>query len=72
MSHPFTRLFDTALNKSSLDNNLVLKEAEKIKEKGYRPEEILGVLNRLHEGLIDDGESEIVGEAVEEFSRYVD
>ena len=71
MAHPFNRQLNLALNKSTPEENLVLKEAEKIKDKGYRPEEILEVLKKLHFGLLDDTESEIVGKAVEEFSRHI-
>jgi len=72
MAHPFSKMFDAALRKSTLEDNVVLEVAEKLKAKGYRPEEIYTVLEKLRVGLIDDGESEIVSEAAEEFSRYLD
>ena len=72
MAHPFTKMFDLALKKSTELDNQVLKEAEKLREKGYSPQEIYTVLVKLQKSLIDKGESEIVGEAVEEFERYVD
>jgi SOS response regulatory protein OraA/RecX len=66
MSHPFEKLFEKALKKSSVDENMVLKEAQKLLEKGYRPEEICTVLKKLEGALIDDGEASIVREAREE------
>lgn len=72
MAHPFLKIFDTALRNSTPTNNLVLKEAEKLKEKGYNADEIHAVLSKLQRGLIDDEESEIVQEAVDEFGRHLD
>ena len=72
MSHPFEKMFDRAIKKSTPLDNAVLNEAEKLREKGYSPEEITTVLRKLHKSLIDKDEAEVVGEAVEEFSRYVD
>lgn len=72
MSHPFEKMFDRAIKKSTSLENAVLAEAEKIREKGYSAEEIIAVLRKLEKSLIDKDEAEIVGEAVEEFSRYVD
>ena len=65
------KMFDKALKKSTSEDNEVLDVAEKLKEKGYRVEEIHTVLSKLHKSLIDVTEAEIVGEAVEEFSRYL-
>ncbi len=65
-------MFDLALKKSTELDNQVLKEAEKLREKGYSPQEIYTVLVKLQKSLIDIGESEIVSEAVDEFERYVD
>ncbi len=72
MAHPFTKMFDTALKKSTVLDNVVLLEAEKLKAKGYSENEIYSVLVKLQKSLIDNTESEIVAEAVEEFSRYID
>ena len=72
MKHPFTKLFYTALKKSSLTDNVVLAEAEKLKGKGYSAPEIYGVLVPLGKGLIDPVEDEIVAEAIEEFSKYIE
>jgi hypothetical protein len=72
MAHPFEKMFDKALKKSTLEYNEVLVEAEKLKTKGYRVEEIATVLTKLHKSLIDKTEAEIVGEAAEEFSRYLE
>ena len=72
MAHPFLKMFDKALKKSSPEHNEVLLEAEKLREKGYRVEEIAEVLQKLQKSLIQDDEFEIVGEAVEEFAQYLD
>jgi len=72
MAHPFRTLFDRALDKSTADDNLVLIQAEKLLKKGYRPDEIHTVLHELQKSLIDTTESEIVAEAVVEFSRHID
>lgn len=69
MAHPFARMFEKALKKSSLESNLVIVEAKKILEKGYRKEEILTVLQKLQKSLIDETEERIVEEAVEDFSE---
>lgn len=72
MSHPFESMFEKALKKSSAEENLVLKEAEKLKAKGYSADEIFRVLTHLRGALIQDGDIEILTEAVEEFSRYIE
>ena len=72
MAHPFEKLFEKALKHSSEHENVVLEEAEKLKEQGYNPVEIHSILAKLHANLIDDGESEILGEATEEFSRFLE
>lgn len=72
MSHPFMKLFDRALAKSNSDSNLVLEEAEKLRQKGYSVVEIYGLLTRLQASLIAEEESAIAAEAVEEFSKYID
>jgi hypothetical protein len=72
MAHPFTKMFDTALRHSTPLDNRVLVEAEKLKDKGYSVDEIYTVLVKLQKSLIDKTESEIVAEAVEEFSRFVE
>lgn len=71
MTHPFAKMFEKALKKSTIENNVVLVEAEKLRQKGYRVEEIAVVLQKLRKSLIDKTESEIVGEAEEEFERYL-
>jgi hypothetical protein len=72
MAHPFTKMFDKALKKSTPIDNQVLIVAEKLRAKGYSPEEIGSVLKKLHKSLIQPEDSEIVGEAVEEFSQYLE
>jgi len=72
MAHPFTKMFDTALRSSTELDNRVLVAAEKLKEKGYSVAEIYTVLVKLQKSLIDKTESDIVAEAVEEFSRFIE
>jgi hypothetical protein len=74
MAHPFLKMFATALKKSTPDDfdNLVLLQAEKLKEKGYRVEEIHEVLLKFSKGIIDDSDTEVAKEALEEFGRYID
>ena len=70
MAHPFEKLFELALKKSTREENYVLNEAEKLKEKGYPVDEIYTVLKKLQNSLIQDADVEIVTEATEEFSRH--
>lgn len=72
MAHPFTKMFETALRKSSSLENVVLEEAETLKEKGYSVEEIYEVLTAFAKGRLDESEIEIIEEAVEEFGRHRD
>lgn len=72
MAHPFSRIFDAALRKSTPEDNAVLKEAELLRAKGYDVGEIHGVLVKMKQGLIRDEDYETVGEAAEEMSRYLD
>lgn len=72
MSHPFERMFEKALKKSTADDNLVHKEALKLIEKGYHEDEICGVLLKLEKGLIDDNDAELVREAREEVCEHDD
>lgn len=69
--HPFEKMFDKALKTSTSEVNLVLKEALKLKEKGYAETEITDVLVRLSKSLIDEYESKIVSEALEDFTDPV-
>jgi hypothetical protein len=68
MAHPFEKMLTAALKKSTSEENLVLKEATKLLDKGYRPEEIHGVLSNMSRGLIDSGEEAIINDAIEELS----
>ncbi len=72
MSHPFERMFEKALKKSSPEENLIIKEAAKLIEKGYRAEEVCEVLLKLEKSLIDDAEAELVREAREEVCEEKD
>ena len=53
-------------------DNKVLKEAKKIMEKGYSVNEINEVLVKMHQGLIDSTDSQIVQDAAEQVERYMD
>lgn len=66
MSHPFEKIFEKALKKNSEEENSVLKEAEKLIEKGYRAEEVCSVIMKLEKSLIDDKDAAIVHEVWEE------
>ncbi|MES2007072.1 MAG: hypothetical protein V4436_03115 [Patescibacteria group bacterium] len=70
-NHPFEKMFEKALRKSTPDENLVLLEAEDLKKKGYSIDEIYGVLVHLRDALIQDKDRDILNEATEEFSRYL-
>lgn len=72
MAHPFEKIFETALKRSTPEENAVLIEAEKILKKGYAPAEIFTVLTKLKQSLVLDEDERIVAEAVEEFSRHLD
>jgi hypothetical protein len=65
MAHPFEKIFLKALKGGLSDENLVLKEAEKLIEKGYSPKEIMGVLTHLKTSLLLDAEEYVVQEAIE-------
>lgn len=62
-------MFDKALKKSTVSENYVFIEAEKLRTKGYRQEEILGVLEKLQKSLIDDSEALLVQDAIDTFLR---
>lgn len=70
MSHPFSKLFEKALAKSRGDENHVLGEAEKLRERGYRVEEIYEVLVKLQKSLVSEADVAILTEAIEEFEHY--
>jgi len=71
MAHPFEKMFDKALAKSTEFDNAVLTEAERLQEKGYSSIEIAGILDKLARSLIDEKEAKIVIEALEEFKHYL-
>jgi len=72
MAHPFSTMFEKALKKSTPEDNLVLEEAEALRKKGYSVQEIYEVLQKLERELVQDKDADIVGEAVEEFSKYIE
>ena len=67
MAHPFTKMFDNALKKSTDIDNQVLIVAEGLRKKGYSEEEISTVLEKLQKSLIDPVEAGIVADALIEF-----
>ncbi len=72
MGHPFEKLFDAALRKSTPLDNQVLYEAEQLKVKGYSALEIYEVLLKMQKALIRDEDEAVLKEAAEEMSRYLD
>ena len=71
MPHPFAKLFEKALKKSTPEENLVLEEAEGLYKKGYPVGEIYEVLQKLSREFVGDADSEIMLEATEQFSKYL-
>jgi len=69
MAHPFIKLFDTALKKSTPEDNAVYRVAAGLIEKGYRPAEVVECLVRLEKSLIDPAESAVVAQAREELEE---
>lgn len=72
MPHPFMKMFERALAKSTVGDDVVYKQALKLKDKGYSPDEIYRVLTTLKNGMIADTDKEILTDAVEKFSEFVD
>lgn len=66
MKHPFTKLLETALAKSSSEDNLLTREVEKILEKGYSEKELYSVLLHMKKGRLDDGEVALIEETLKE------
>jgi hypothetical protein len=66
MAHPFAKMFETALNKSSLIDNCVIDEAQKLIDRGYARSEVCNVLTALYHGRIDSTQSLILKDACEE------
>ncbi len=70
-THPFEKMFEKALRKSTSEENLVVEEAEALYKKGYSPDEIHSVLIHLRDALINDADVELVSEAVDSIDRYL-
>ena len=68
MSHSFTKMLENALKKSTEAENRVLLEAQRILAKGYREDEVLGLLRGMRTGRIDDDEIAIIDEAIVEIT----
>ena len=58
-------MFLKALKKTTMEENLITQTALELLKKGYRLNEITGVLLKLEKSLIDDTESRHVQEARE-------
>jgi hypothetical protein len=71
MTHPFEKMFEKALRKSTTDENLVLEQAEDLRQKGYSVEEIYSVLTHLRDALIQDKDRSILVETCDEFEKYL-
>jgi hypothetical protein len=72
MAHPFEKIFERALKKSSDERNHIAEEAARLIEKGYPAHEVCGVLTKLEKSLIDDREAQLVREACEEVCENED
>ncbi len=71
MAHPWQKLFNKALRKSTPDENRVLEEAQALRAKNYSPQEIYDVLAHLRDALIQDKDRNILVEACDEFEKYL-
>ena len=71
MAHPFEKLFTKALRSSTPQENLVLEEAQALRQKNYSVVEIYDVLTHLRDALIQDKERNILVEACDEFEKYL-
>jgi hypothetical protein len=71
MAHPFEKMFYKALKKCTKEHNEVIVVSTNLATKGYSPREIAEVLQKLHRGLIDKEEVELVAEALEEFKHHL-
>jgi hypothetical protein len=69
MAHPFEKMFDAAIRKSTPLDNQVLETALQLRDKGYPATEICEVLIKLEKSLIDKEEAELVAEAIAEFGE---
>lgn len=65
MAHPFEKMFERALKKHTEGENAVLREAEKLRGKGYSETEICAVLRKLEKHLVDERSCTVVHEARE-------
>lgn len=72
MAHPFAKMLEKALKESTPLDNRVLGKAEELVEKGYSGKEVAQVLRQLRFGRIDDDETEIIDEALEEFADHLE
>lgn len=70
-NHPFEKMFEKALRKSTPEENLVVEEALALYKKNYSAEEIHSVLVHLRDSLINDSDVEMVSEAVDSIDRYL-
>lgn len=69
MAHPFEKLFESALRKSTPEENLVLEKAESLVTDGYSADEVFDVLDRLRKALLDPNDEAILNDAIEAFEE---
>lgn len=69
MAHPFEKLFEAALRKSTPERNLVFEKAEALIEDGYSSEEVYDVLDRYRKALLDPKDEAVLDEAIEAFEE---
>jgi hypothetical protein len=63
MTHPFIKLFDAALKKSTAEDNAVYRVAAGLIAKGYRRSEVVECLVRLEKSLIDPADAVMIAAA---------
>jgi len=69
MAHPFEKMFEKALNKSSEGENLVTQEAQRLLGKGYSFTEIHSVLSHLAQSLINEHDELLIRETITELEE---
>ncbi len=72
MHHPFEKLFDDALRKSTDGENLIADVAFDLKGKGYQPSEIYLALRHFEHGLIQDRDIALAKAALEELAPFAE
>lgn len=69
MKHPFEKIFDDALRKSTGEDNRLTRALEELLEKGYQEDEVFRALTHFSKGLIDANEERIVADTMHTLER---